>query len=99
MHPIAMDRNALLRVVEGTLSALQVQDPSDLMGAVATATASPLAEIETQRDAVINALENSARTLRLHDDLVAMTPRPTAGPAREAPFIPEDQVLSLFRAR
>jgi hypothetical protein len=98
MHPIGTDRNELLRVVEGTLSGLQAHDPSDLMAAVATATTSPVAEIETQRGAVINALENSARTLRLHKDLVAMTLRPTAGPAREPPFIPEDQVLSLVQS-
>ena len=56
-----------------------------------------MAEIEAERDAMINALENSARALRLHGDLIAMAPRPTAGTARETLFIPEDQVLSLVQ--
>jgi hypothetical protein len=98
MHPIATNRDALLRIVEGTVSALQAHDRSALMSAVATANLSSVAEVEAQRDAVINALENSARTLRLHGDLLAMTPRPTAGTAREALFIPEDQVLSLVQS-
>jgi hypothetical protein len=98
MHPIATDRDQLLQVVEGTLSALQAQDPSGLIATVAATTAAPVAEVEAQRDAAINALENAARTLRLHNDLVAATPRPTAAPAREAPFIPEDQALSLVQS-
>lgn len=99
MHPLATDRRELLRIVEGTLSALQVQDPSDLIGLVASVTASPVAEIEAERDAVINALENSARTLRLHNDLADLSPRATSGPSeKEPPFIPEDQALSLVQS-
>jgi hypothetical protein len=98
MHPIATDRNALLRIVEGTVSALQAPDPSSLVAAVATANVLTAEEVEAQRDAVVNALENSARTLRLHGDLVSMTPTATAGAVREAPFIPEDQVLSLMQS-
>ncbi|HBL31634.1 MAG TPA: hypothetical protein DD490_32835 [Acidobacteria bacterium] len=98
MHPIATDRNALLRIVEGTVSALQTPDPSSLVAAVATANVLTAEEVEAQRDAVVNALENSARTLRLHGDLVSMTPTASAGAIREAPFIPEDQVLSLMQS-
>lgn len=56
------------------------------------------ADVEAERDAVVNALENSARTLRLHGDLAAMSLQATAVPAREVPFIPEDQVLSLIQS-
>jgi hypothetical protein len=98
MHPIATDRYQLLRVVEGTLSGLQAYDPSGLMAEVAALTASPLAAVEAQRDSVVSALENSARTLRLHNDLAAMTLRATAAPTPKAPFIPEDQVLSLVQS-
>jgi hypothetical protein len=98
MHPIATDRNALLRIVEGTVSALQAPDPSSLVAAVATANVLTAEEVEAQRDAVVNALENSARTLRLHGDLLSMTQTATEGAVREAPFIPEDQVLSLMQS-
>jgi calcineurin-like phosphoesterase family protein len=98
MHPIATDRNALLKVVEDTISALQSQDPSPVVAAVAAATVSSPEDVEAQRDAVVNALENSARTLRLHNDLAAMTPRATAGVGPEPPFIPEDQALSLIQS-
>jgi hypothetical protein len=84
--------------VEGTVSALQAPDPSSLVAAVATANVLTAEEVEAQRDAVVNALENSARTLRLHGDLLSMTPAATAGAVREAPFIPEDQVLSLMQS-
>ena len=99
MHPIATNRKALLQIVEGTVSALQAQDPSALVGTIAALNLVSPAEVEAQRDAVTNALENSARTLRLHDDLsAAVMQSPTAGPAREVPFIPEDQVLSLMQS-
>src|SRR5688572_30697350 len=98
MHPIATDRNALLKVVEDTISALQSRDPSPVVAAVAAATVSSPEDVEAQRDAVVNALENSARTLRLHNDLTAMTPRATAGMRPEPPFIPEDQALSLIQS-
>jgi hypothetical protein len=98
MHPLATNRNELLRIVEGTVSALQNNDTSALMSAVATASASSVSEVESQRDATINALENSARTLRLHDDLAAAAPKVAAATIREAPFIPEDQVLSLVQS-
>jgi 3',5'-cyclic AMP phosphodiesterase CpdA len=97
MHPIATDRTALQRIVEGTVAALQAQDASALLDAVATAQVLSPAQVETERDAVVSALENSARTLRLHDDLLT-TESPAAGPGREPPFIPEDQVLSLVQS-
>ncbi len=98
MHPIATDRNALLQIVEGTVSALQRDDTSALVAAVATANVVSVAKVEAQRDAVVNALENSARTLRLHNDLEMMMPQATAGTPRKVPFIPEDQTLSLMQS-
>ena len=98
MHPIATNRKALLKVVEGTISALQSRDPSTVVAAVAAATVSSPEDVEAQRDAVVNVLENSARTLRLHNDLAAMTPRATADVRPEPPFIPEDQALSLIQS-
>ncbi len=99
MHPLATDRQSLLRIVEGTVSALQAQDPSALVATIAATSLMSSADVEAQRDAVVSALENSARTLRLHDDLATATSRQvTAGPAREVPFIPEDQVLSLMQS-
>ena len=98
MHPIATNRNELLRIVEGTISALQAQDPSAIVSAVATTNLLSVGEVEAQRGAVVNVLENSARTLRLQGDLVAMTPRIAAGTAREAPFIAEDQALALVQS-
>ena len=98
MHRLATNRKALLRIVEGTVSALQKDDTSDLMAAVATASSSSVSEAESQRDATINALENSARTLRLHEDLAVAAPHVIAATVREVPFIPEDQVLSLVQS-
>lgn len=97
MHPIATNRDALLRIVEGTIGTLQAREPS-AVSAVASANVVPTEDAGAQADAVVNALENAARTLRLHGDLAAATPSPTAGPRREMPFIPEDQVLSLVQS-
>jgi hypothetical protein len=98
MHPIATNRETLIRIVEGTASALQEQDPSALVGAVATANLQSLEEVEAQRNAMVNALENSARTLRLQGDLAVMDHPANAGVERERPFIPEDQTLSLMQS-
>jgi hypothetical protein len=98
VHPLATDRNALLEIVEGTVSALQMQDPSPLVSAVASANLMSPAAVEAERDAIVSALENSARTLRLHGELSALSQQVTAAPAREMPFIPEDQVLSLMQS-
>jgi hypothetical protein len=85
--------------VEGTVSALHTQDPSALTRAIAAANRTSPAEVEAERDALINALENAARTLRLHNDLVAaLSQQATAAPRRDVPFIPEDQVLSLMQS-
>ncbi len=97
MHPIATNRDALLRIVDGTIGALQARAPS-VVSAVASANIVPTEDAEAQTDAVVNALENAARTLRLQGDLAAATPSLTAGPRRERPFIPEDQVLSLMQS-
>jgi hypothetical protein len=99
MHPLATNREALLRIVEGTVSALQAQESSALVSRFAAADPTSPADVEAQRDAVISALENSARTLRLHNDLAAASPpRTTAVRAADVPFIPEDQVLSLMQS-
>lgn len=99
MHPIATNRASLLEIVEGTVSALQAGDSSALIASFAATTPLSPADGEAQRDSVISALENAARTLRLHDDLsAAVSMQPTAGAVRDRPFIPEDQVLSLVQS-
>jgi hypothetical protein len=97
MHPIATNRATLLAIVEGTIGALQARQPSAL-SAIAAADVIPTEQADAQADAVVNALENAARTLRLHGDIADAAPSPTAGPQRERPFIPEDQVLSLMQS-
>src|SRR4051812_49040922 len=99
MHPIASNREALLRIVQGTTSALQRLDPSELeIPGVPTANVQSREEVERRRDTVVFALENSARTLRLHADLAAISRAVAAGVERELPFIPEDQMLSLMQS-
>jgi calcineurin-like phosphoesterase family protein len=99
MHPIATNRGALLRIVEGTASALGRLDTSELaVAGVPTANVQSPDEVEARRDTVVFALENSARTLRLHGDLAAKSQGVTAGVEREFPFIPEDQMLSLMQS-
>lgn len=84
MHPVATNRDALLRVVEGTLTAVQVQDSAQLLATAATAGVVFTADVESQRDEAVNALENAARTLRLHDELT------TAADEQRATWFAED---------
>lgn len=97
MHPIATNREALRRIAEGTIAALQSRRSDAFLTATATLSSEAPEVVQSQRDTVVNALEASVSRMRVESELLTLAPAAATFTA-DTPYLPSDQALALLQS-
>jgi Calcineurin-like phosphoesterase len=98
MHPIATNRDALLRIAATTLAQLQGAPARSFLESSAAAADVTADDVGVKRDIVANALTAALDYARLEGELLEMAPTDSAEAAQDTPYVPSNQALALIQS-